>query len=620
MFAAIIARKPPAAPRDLADPDALLAALTPFAPADVAGFWENERALICHAVHHNTGSSFHEAAPEICGRTGRVIAGWVRLDNREHLCATLRLPARPETTDPQIILAAHAQWGADCAGKLEGDFSFIIFDPRNGQTFCARDSMGAKPFFYAVTERHLMVASTAAAMRAAHGLDLTPSAQWMALVVSYFNYADDQSAFEEVRKLPRAHRMTMSADGAIDRQRYFDFDLAAPHASTRDPVWVERYREAFDRAVEVRAHSSFLIGAESSGGLDSSSIVARLAQVLPYDRADFHTFALITNADEPGQLRALSAMCDVQHPHVLLRPRMLAIDAAFDRALKVLGHPPEHAQSLIYPAFYGQAQALGIRTILSGFGGDEIVTNPAKHLADELHRRRDYRALFAETEGAFPRNAVRFARRIARGVADPDIAARRMTQRKLAIGCLRRDFLEDTGLGDRIDQWICPDRGDLTLNTMAALEPGFRHATPGRLEACGNFAASYGIEYRYPLLDRQLVAQYLATPSIEKRHRAMGRFLHRRAMQGRLPDSIVWQRTKAMGRFIGGNLAYDTTDSIAFEDLARPLRDIIDRAAFERAVALRGEGMREHDAGAALTLFFLWQVRMVNAWLLNGAA
>jgi len=620
MFAAIIARKPPASPRDLADPDALLAALTPFTPADVAGCWENERALICHAAHHNTPASLHEATPQVCGRTGRVIAGWVRLDNREQLCATLRLTLRPELTDPQIILAAHAQWGDDCAGELEGDFSFLIFDPRNGRTFCARDAMGAKPLFYTVTDNHLMVATSAAAMRAAHGLALTPSAQWMALVVSYFNFADDRSAFEEVRKLPRAHRMTMEPDGAIDQRRYFDFDLSAPHATTRDPAWVGRYREAFDRAVEVRAPSAFLVGAESSGGLDSSSVVARLAEVLPHDRADFHTFAMVTNALEPAQLRALSALCDVPHPHVLLRPKMLGLGDAFTRSLKVLGHPPEHAQSLVYPAFYDQAQGLGIRTILSGFGGDEMVTGSAKHLADELHSRRAYRLLFAETEGRFPRNAARFAKRLARGVADPDQTVRRAMPEKLSVSCLRRGFLEDTGLANRIERWMCPERGELTLNTMAALEPGFRHAMSARLESCANFAGSYGIEYRYPLLDRQLIAQYLATPSIEKRHRGMGRYLHRRAMQGRIPDSIVWQQSKSMGRFIGGTLALDGGDPVPYEELARPLREIIDARAFERAGAMCQDKLRQHDADVLQIRFFMWQVRMIDAWLQNETA
>jgi len=167
---------------------------------------------------------------------------------------------------------------------------------------------------------------------------------------------------------------------------------------------------------------------------------------------------------------------------------------------------------------------------------------------------------------------------------------------------------------------MCPERGELTLNTMAALEPGFRHAMSARLESCANFAGSYGIEYRYPLLDRQLIAQYLATPSIEKRHRGMGRYLHRRAMQGRIPDSIVWQQSKSMGRFIGGTLALDGGDPVPYEELARPLREIIDARAFERAGAMCQDKLRQHDADVLQIRFFMWQVRMIDAWLQNETA
>lgn len=618
MFAAIIARNPQASPREIADADALLGALAPFKPADAAGFWESERALICHALHHNTAPSQHEAAPEICGSTGKVIAGWVRLDNREDLCAALDLSPRPELTDPQIILAAHTRWGEDCARKLEGDFSFLIFDPRSAQTFCARDSMGAKPFYYVLTESHLVVATSVAALRAAKGLSLTPDTHWMALVASVFNFADDRAAYEQVRKLRRAHHMTLGPDGEIEQRQYFAFDLSAPHATVRDPVWVERYREAFDRAVDVRARSRFLIGAESSGGLDSASIVARLVDVLPHDRVDLHTFALVTNRKEPEQLLALSAMCNVLHTHILLRPKMLQTGDAFERTLRVLGHPPEHAQFLVYPGFYGQAEALGIRTMISGFGGDEMVTNSARHLLDELHHRGEYRTLLAEMKGPFPLAALRFARRMARGPADPDVTARAIMEAKLSVSCLRRDFLEDGGLRRRIDAWMCPERGELTLNTMAAFDPGFRHASSARLECSANFAGSYGIEYRYPLLDRELIAQYLATPSIEKRHRGMGRYLHRRAMHGRIPDSIVWQKSKSMGRFIGGRLELEKAPHLPFEELARPLQEIIDPRAFENAVGMCQAELKAPNDKVARTRLFLWQVQMLNAWL-HGA-
>ena len=71
---------------------------------------------------------------------------------------------------------------------------------------------------------------------------------------------------------------------------------------------------------------------------------------------------------------------------------------------------------------------------------------------------------------------------------------------------------------------------------------------PTRLENCTLMAASYGIEYRWPLWDARLVQQYLSTPSIEKHGpRGIGRYLHRRAISGTVPERVAWKPAKDMG-------------------------------------------------------------------------
>ncbi len=618
MFAAIIMRGSRAAPQELATGQELLAALMPFSQADTTGVWHADNALIAQATWHNTPESLHEKAPEICPDTGRVIASWVRLDNRAELCAALGLEEAATLTDPQIILAAHREWGRACSDRLDGDFSFVIYDPNSHEAFCARDTMGAKPFYYVLTDAYFLAATSAAALKIVRSLDLTPNVQWAALYAAGLNFAHSESAYETVRKLPSAHDLVVGREGPAEPRKYFEFDLAAPHATHRDPVWVDRYRAAFDRAVDVRARSQFLVGAESSGGLDSSSIIARLAEAVPHGRDDFHTFALVCMEDETEKLMAASTMCDVRHTHVLYRPEMLRMDDAFERALTAMGHPPEHGQTLIYPTFFEQCQSLGIRTMHSGFGGDEIVTNHAHNMIDELHVRGEHGAVLAELPGTLPARIVRLAKRMRRGPDDPAASMRRLIDYKLSIACLRRDFLEDTGLRKRIDHWAVPERSEFTLNTLAGLEAGFQFARPARLESSALFAATYGVEYRYPLLDRRLIQQFFATPSIEKRCRDMGRHLHRRAMVGRIPDSIVWQRTKDMGGFLGGKPAHKTAPVLEFDELPQELQTIMDPQAFAQIQNKPSSAADATNDTAMRTRLFLWQVRQLSTWLERG--
>ena len=618
MFAAIISRTPEELPREYVCPDALIGALTPFAAPDEVGVWQDNHALIVHALHHNTASSLHESTPEICRETGLIIASWVRLDNRADLCAKLGLRARDDLTDPQIILAAYRHWGRDCASHLEGDFSFVIHDPQTRETYCARDSIGTRPFYYFVTDQHFIAATSVAAIKAIPGIHLTPSKEWIALLASGFMFADGETAYEGGSKLRPGHDLRVAPDSTLEPHQYFEFDLVAPHATKRDPEWVERYRDAFNRAVDVRAHSNFLIASDNSGGLDSASIIARLVEVLPHDIADFHTFALVGHQQELDLLDELSAMCGIDHVHTDIRPEMLGIDDAVKRAHTAIGHPPEHGQSILSAGFFEQAQALGIRTMMSGFGGDEIVTGYAKYLMDELQARGEWRAMFGEIEGPLPRRVVRFAHRLASGPYHPDDPMRTVMEKKLEVSCLSHAFLEDTGLRSRIKGWMLPERGELTLNSVAALDPGFRHSRTSRLEASALFAATYAIEYRYPLFDRRLIQQFLHTPSIEKGKGSLGRYLHRRAVAGRIPDSIAWQQSKDMGPPLDGQFRFDNHAPISFDDLPSQARDMFDRKSFETGQALLSNAEDPMDPDVMRTRYFTWQVRQLMLWLENA--
>ena len=619
MFAAIIMRGSADDPQKYVTGDAFIGSLTPFSKADVAGVWQDDRAIIAQATHFNTPESIHEAAPERCADTGRVIASWMRLDNRATLCAELGLTERPTLTDPQIVLAAHRTWGRDCAAHLEGDFSFTIYDPKRHETYSARDSIGAKPFFYHLTDSHLIVATSVAAIRVVKGLSLSPNVEWTALFLVLLNFAHTQSAYDGVKKLPPAHDMSVDIETVKSPRKYFDFNLSAPHSVKRDDVWVERYREAFDRAVEVRARSAFLIGAESSAGLDSSSIVATLTDKLPHNRDDFHCFGMCVTENEPELLLSTAAHCGAHNTHIVMTPKIMQIDDKFHRALTSLGHPPEHWQMLYMTPFFKQSESLGIRTMLSGYGGDEVVTSYAKYLAAELLSQKSYGAALNEMTGLLPMRFARLFRLMLKDGPNPRVVARQMNATHFSQACIKRDILEDGGLAETIEQWSFPDTSEPNLNTLAAHSASFRLARTARLESEAIFASTYGIEYRYPMYDRTLLQQFFATPSIEKRRKDMGRYLHRRAMQGRIPDRILWQKTKFMGNHIGGQINAVRHDPPAFSALPERLRSIIDEKAYIQQKYAQDNDRNTTTETAVRRNVFFYQLEQLSTWLNQDA-
>lgn len=621
MFACILIRGARATPQDHATPEALLQALTPFDQADVQGQWANEHVLMVQALTWNTPQSHHEHAPEVCPETGRVIASWVRLDNRAELCAALDLRDTPELTDPQIILAAHRLWGADCANELEGDFSFVLYDPEKKQVFCARDSIGAKPFFYYADKTVFIAASTAAILRVLKKITVSPSQKWMVRQVMWLPHDLTQSAYEDVLRLAPAHSLTVAREGAVEPREYFRFKDMAPTADTRDPAYVEAYREAFHAAVERRLRSGYLVGAENSGGLDSVSIMGHAVRHLPHDIEDFHCFGLPKQERDAGLILEASMHAKVRHTHLATHMIAYGDTENFDRAITVMGHPVEHAQIDVHMAALRQSRALGIRTMLSGYGGDEIVTNQARALDMELHNHRQFKTLLSEMRGNLLTRRLRFVKRI-NALRRRDPHSRKLLyflERGLKWSPFRRDVLEDMGIRSDYQAQLAPKVQAETLNDSLLDDLAFNRFRVGRLEACTVMAQSHRVEYRWPLYDRALIQQYLKTPALEKRSKAMGRYLHRRAVAGSIPDSITWQQSKDMGVLVDDAFNRPLPDQLHDSSVSSHLGQLLDfgrlQAMHAEIKAAQNGAKRDRSEGSVVQTAIYWEVVRMARWL-----
>lgn len=598
MFAGILIRGSRKYPQDFATTQTVLNALTPHKQADVTGHWSNERALIVQGLCWNTAESKNEKVPEVCQATGCVIASWLRLDNRTSLCVELKLNDTPLLTDPQIVLAAYAKWRTACADKLEGDFSFVIHDPTRETTYCARDSVGAKPFFYFVDKEVFIFASTAAIFPKIKNINSSASEEWLARYFVNVSHNRVKTAFEAVLKLPSAHHLTVRNEGPVEPKQYFEFQNRAPFATTRDVKWVSRYRDLFDEVVAHRLRSDYFIGSENSGGIDSSTIIASASQQLPHSLNDFHLFGMSHLLREPEYILETPIHCGIEQNHIITAPSYFRTNEVALRGIRTLGYPAENGLTTLYHRFLEEAQLHEIRTLLSGFGGDEIVTNSGEKFYEELYDIGAFGTLLDELPGCLPMRMARFAKVVG--------------QRKLKEKDLRR---KPYPLLTRILDLVTPEaRSDLGLVESAATRPGhitepsmnalaltqlthgrFGGEMAGRLESFSLMAQSYRISYRWPMLDRRLIQQYLDTPIIEKRHRAIGRYIHRKAFDGDVPAKVLWKPNKAMGTFTHLERQEPHDAEALVESLPGPL-DFIARDALREL----GQKMRYHRSGEAL--------------------
>lgn len=528
----------------------LFSSLDPFRVADKQDHYRDEHALIAQTLTFNTTDSLREECPTVCVVTGLVVAAWVRLDNREELISRLSIDAGDieHATDPQIILHAYRKWGDECVQHLLGDFSFVIYDKLNRSVFAARDAVGVKPFYYCHTEGHLIIASGARVFHAVDRLELMPEAEWIAEYTIGVSMSFTKTPWNGVMKLAPGHALCANS-GAVNTRRYFELVDDAPHSTTRCDSYLEQYKSLLEVVVRDRLHSHFPIGSETSGGLDSSTVTGLAAHYRDRTKEDFYTFGHALCEQEPRFILETSRYYGVTHNYIVTAfGSHEDVIESRERALQIYGYPEEHSNGSSHEPFYKLCEQLGVRTLLSGFGGDEVVTNPGHLLYRELIDRHQYWTLFKNIHGNKWLRPLRFFHVLQRDLTRNENSSRitRAYKQRLPHLAIRESSAQRFDLYNRYLQSRTYDAPFRSINQFIL---GNRWApfVPTRLDNCTLMAAARRVEYRWPLLDRRLLQQYLSTPSIEKFGGGFGRYLHRRAMVGIVPDSVTWKPGKSMG-------------------------------------------------------------------------
>ncbi|MCG6941464.1 MAG: hypothetical protein LJE69_09455 [Thiohalocapsa sp.] len=590
------------------------------------GAWLYEQRVFNHAANRDT------ELPRRCPATGVVLTFWGRLDNRDDLIARLGRDATAAPhppTDADLVLAAWRRWGEALPEHLLGDFALAVLNPLRRSVFLARDPLGVKPLYYVQHAGGFTFATSVAALRFLGDLDLTPDTDWMARYLLQLSYSDRQTAYREILKLLPGHCLILDAAGHQRLRAYHAWRDDAPAARRRDPRWVAAYRSVLEEAIRCRMPSDFPLGAENSGGIDSATVTAFLAHFLgePGDR--LHSFGFATCEQEPGFILETSRAKGVTHNYVITAHGASEhTSERIDRALRSIGYPEEGGIATDHLLFYAECAKRGIRTLFSGFGGDEVVTNPGNLLRYELLDSRDYASLWDILPGNPLRRALRLVKASTIGRRSP--AYNRFVldawEARWPYQLLRPEVIAHLDLHRAYIEFARYDAPYRRINAFI-LDGLLRMSYMAcRFEACSLLARSFGVEYRWPLCDARLVQQYLSTPSLEKfGPEGIGRYLHRRAIDGVVPPMVAWKPTKDMGQDARHDQLRLPRMAAAAErlreleaDLHPTLAGIIDRAKLRRQIkaAVQGDGaeyfgyMFDNNVRA---------IRWLDAWLKGEA-
>jgi asparagine synthase (glutamine-hydrolysing) len=489
-----------------------------------------------------------------------LISADVRLDNRAELAAKLQIDNAllAQLGDSQLILAAYWRWGEACLPQLLGDFAFIIWDGPQRKLFCGRDALGVKPLYTYERPDLFLAAGDVRALVAHPQGPRCPDVQSLAYYFEEYMLADPARTYlEQVRVLLPAHSLTVGTSQSVLRRYWFPDQIATRQIASLEQA-AEELRALLEDAVRVRLRRVEGVVAHMSGGLDSTSVAYLAARQLAVAGESLATYSWqpVTREDailatsEYAPLQAALRPANLIHANIAhTTVNLTAADFAQDIALDICLH---HSQNFVYEAVVRQtARRQQVRVILSGWGGDELITSHGAGYVKEMfwRGRWDKLAAFLRARPA-PRGKNPLRHHL--GTLFRNIVTEPLPRLPLGAATTEKHT--------RLPAYLVPSAPELAAHLahlppiayprrsrqmreyrLALLRYGHLHR---RMESWAAGGADEQIVYRYPLLDRRVVELALALPAeafVHGRHR---RYLMRRAMSGILPDEVCWGQSK----------------------------------------------------------------------------
>ena len=484
-----------------------------------------------------------------------------RLDNRDELSALLlqHRAALHSREDAALVLAAYEAFGEGFLRHVDGDFAIVIWDSRRRSVLLARDRFGVRPLFYHLDGHVLSFASEVRPV-----LDLP----W---VPKSFNHcaalrmmSDESEAFQEtlwsgIERVQAGRWITVSSD-ARRAGRYWEPETLGGGPRFSEAQYIEGYRALLDEAVSRMSRSDHPIAIEASGGLDSSAIAAIAHRqlkdsALPAPSVLNYTLAF-ENDEAANDLPYARELADFLGTSIIeVEPSFEPLDWYVEQARKEADFPG-YPNGVMGHGIGRDAAAAGCRVLLSGIGGDEILSSGSYRLADALQCGAFLELVRGMRDSAESGGFHEVTRTLLRGGIFPLLPAKLQTAvegglRRLLKKPRQRDYswfrpaqIESCrrGVDAATDLYQSTGAGIRQLEMIASLEDPF-NLMARELENCA--FARLGLEIRYPFLYRPLVEYCLQVPLWLKERNGQDKWFHRQAMKGLLPEMIRQRSDKA---------------------------------------------------------------------------
>ena len=462
-------------------------------------------------------------------------------------------------SDTEVILVSYKQWGKDCLNRFNGMFSFVIYDQKQKQIFAARDRFGVKPFYYWQPEGGpLFIASEIKQFTCLPGWKAALNLQ---LAYDFLNHSlldhTAETFFKNVHQLRPGHFFEIcldnfkTADG-IDPKQWYDLKAKLTSKLPADnSVASFRFLELFKNSVSLRLRSDVAVGSCLSGGLDSSSIVCVMNQLLNsssvggQNNSKQKTFSACSDVKQFDEREFIddvvnSIGVDAQYTYPDQNKLFEVLDKLIWHQDEPFGSTSVFAQWCVFEL----AKNNQVKVMLDGQGADEQLAGYHSYFPIfwmQLLRRFSWILLFRELSLAKKIHGYSYIKsfKMILGLALP----------AWALSFLRRLFSHNAK-----DFFSFPDsvKKENPLKVFSALgsikQASLAQVSKTNLQMLLHWedrnSMAHSVESRVPFLDYRLVEFNLGLPDSQKLNAATTKVILRNAMKGILPEKIRMRMDK----------------------------------------------------------------------------
>lgn len=486
------------------------------------------------------------------------------------------------SSDTETLLQGYITYGSDILHKLNGIFTFAIFNTDTRDLFIARDPFGVKPLYYYHDRNTFLFSSEIKSFLNFPGLDTTPDFLSLHYYVSFLYTPGSSTPFSKVKKLEAGHfiRLNSNTPGSFQPEQYYEIPFNGRYSAKSEAELTDELEDRLRKAVKRQLLSDVPVGFFLSGGLDSSLIVAMAKRELPGERLKCFTIDTHDQMRQEGfaedlpYAKQVAAFLDVDLEIIKAEINILE---DFDQMVWHLDEPQADAAPLNVWNICKRARELGYVVLLGGTGGDDLFSGYRRHTMMR------YRKLFS----IIPKPLIKLA----------DTSLSRLTLKNAKIRRLKKILevhantsMEDSAasyylwqpsetvahlftseIQSKIGKYVpeslllkalknIPLEHD-PLNQMLYWEIKY-FLTDHNLNYTDKMSMAHGIEVRVPYLDKELVEFSTTIPPALKMKGVTTKYILKKVAERYLPREVIYRSKTGFAAPVRKWIAEDLYDRI----------------------------------------------------------